>query len=71
MPLPSYSDHARAPSAIQEADLRRVVQMLDSILAVFGSYRERLKVSEVRLQSMFTALRMDMVEELGRRNRSV
>ncbi|HZZ56565.1 MAG TPA: hypothetical protein VFE31_01955 [Opitutaceae bacterium] len=41
--------------------------MLDSIIEVFGSYRDRLKVSEVRLQSMFSALRMDLREELRRR----
>jgi hypothetical protein len=61
------SEPASAPSAIRDSDLDHIVQMLDSIIEVFGSYRDRLKVSEVRLQSMFSALRMDLREELRRR----
>lgn len=54
---------------MKDSDQRRVLCALDAALEVLRNNRDSLEVADVRLQSMLTVLRAELLERLGRQGR--
>ncbi|MGH7995833.1 MAG: hypothetical protein ACREFX_05710 [Opitutaceae bacterium] len=55
-----------SPPSVNESDLSCIVASLDASLEVYRKNAERLEVADIRIQSMISALRFELLERLRR-----